>query len=245
MITFLLSVAALFVGYFIYGKFVEKVFGADETRETPASKLKDGVDYVPMGWGKIFLIQFLNIAGLGPIFGAIAGAMWGPVAFLWIVLGSIFAGAVHDFFSGMLSIKHNGLSIPEIVGKYLGVGAKQFMRGFTVILMILVGAVFVMGPADILTDLVGKDAIPRYFWFILIFVYYLIATLLPIDKIIGKIYPLFGIALLFMALGIFIAIVFGSYNIPELSPENWVNMKNDPGKLPVEQYPDFTLHSRH
>ena len=186
MITFILSILALILGYLIYSRFVEKVFGVDSKRTTPAIRLEDGVDFVPMGWGKIFLIQFLNIAGLGPIFGAIAGAMWGPVAFLWIVLGAIFAGAVHDYFSGMLSIKHDGLSIPEIVGKYLGTGFKQFMRGFTVILMILVGAVFIMGPARIL-DGFTSNFVSYTFWIWIIFAYYLMATLLPIDKLIGRV----------------------------------------------------------
>ncbi|MCK4344733.1 MAG: carbon starvation protein A, partial [Bacteroidales bacterium] len=217
MITFILSILALILGYFFYSRFVEKVFGADPKKTTPAIRLEDGVDFVPMGWGKIFLIQFLNIAGLGPIFGAIAGAMWGPVAFLWIVLGAIFAGAVHDYFSGMLSIKHDGLSIPEIVGKYLGTGFKQFMRGFTVILMILVGAVFIMGPARILTGFT-TNIVGYTFWIWIIFAYYLMATLLPIDKLIGRIYPIFGIALLFMAVGISISLIANQYSIPELTP---------------------------
>ena len=153
MITFIISIFVLLLGYIFYSKFIERIEKIDPKRQTPAYKLKDGVDYIPMPWWRIFLIQFLNIAGLGPIFGAVAGAMWGPVAFLWIVLGSVFAGAVHDYFSGMLSIRHNGLSITEIVGIYLGNGAKQFMRGFTVILMILVGTVFIMGPAKILSGM--------------------------------------------------------------------------------------------
>lgn len=150
MITFFISILVLILGYLFYSKFIERIEGIDSDRQTPAYRLNDGVDYVPMPWWRVFLIQFLNIAGLGPIFGAVAGAMWGPVAFLWIVLGSVFAGAVHDYFSGMLSIRHNGLSITEIVGIYLGNGTKQFMRGFTVVLMVLVGAVFIMGPAKIL-----------------------------------------------------------------------------------------------
>src|SRR5690554_6334423 len=147
MATLLISVLVLFAGYFFYSRYIERVFGADGNRPTPAVTMTDGVDYIPMPWWRIFLIQFLNIAGLGPIFGAVAGAMWGPVAYLWIILGSVFAGAVHDYFSGMLSIKHNGLSITEIIGIYLGTGAKQIMRVFTVFLMILVGAVFIVGPA--------------------------------------------------------------------------------------------------
>jgi carbon starvation protein CstA len=153
LITFVISVTALLLGYFLYSKFLEKIEGADPDRETPAFKMKDGVDYVPLPCWKTFLIQLLNIAGLGPIFGAIAGAMWGPVAFLWIVLGTIFAGGVHDYFSGMLSMRYNGLSITEITGMFLGKGVKQFMRAFTVLLMVLVGAVFIMGPAGILAGL--------------------------------------------------------------------------------------------
>ncbi|HSH20596.1 MAG TPA: carbon starvation CstA family protein, partial [Draconibacterium sp.] len=141
MITFILSILILLLGYFFYSRIIERIHGIDSNRETPAFSLKDGVDYMPMPWWRIFLIQFLNIAGLGPIFGAVAGAMWGPVAFLWIALGSVFAGAVHDYFSGMLSIKHKGLSITEIVGIYMGIGTKHFMRGFTVLLMVIVGAV--------------------------------------------------------------------------------------------------------
>src|SRR6056297_446759 len=135
MITFVVSISVLILGYFFYSRYIERIFGADGTRPTPATTMTDGVDYMPMPWWRVFLIQFLNIAGLGPIFGAIAGAMWGPVAFIWIVMGAIFAGAVHDYFSGMLSIKHKGLSITEIVGVYMGNGTKQFMRGCTVILM--------------------------------------------------------------------------------------------------------------
>ncbi len=141
MVSFILSLVALIAGYFIYGKIVEKIFGADDSKVTPAKRINDGVDYVEMDWKKVFLIQFLNIAGLGPIFGAIAGALWGPVAFLWIVLGSIFAGAVHDYFAGMLSVRHDGETVAEIVGRYLGIGAKNAMRLFSVVLLILVGVV--------------------------------------------------------------------------------------------------------
>ena len=232
MITFIISISALILGYVFYSRIVERVEGIDTGRETPAFRLKDGVDFVPMPWWRVFLIQFLNIAGLGPIFGAVAGAMWGPVAFLWIVLGSVFAGAVHDYFSGMLSIRHNGLSITEIVGIYLGNGIKQFMRGFTVILMVLVGAVFIMGPAKILNGLTA-DYLTMTFWVAVVFIYYLLATLLPIDKIIGKLYPLFGLALLFMALGLIIALFVKGYHIPELSASNIRNFHIDPEKFPV------------
>ncbi len=232
MITFILSIAVLLAGYFIYSKVIERIAGIDPNRQTPAYSMKDGVDYIPMPWWRIFLIQFLNIAGLGPIFGAVAGAMWGPVAFLWIVLGSVFAGAVHDYFSGMLSLKHKGLSITEIVGIYLGTGTKQFMRGFTVILMVIVGAVFIMGPAKILSGLT-PDFATMTFWVWVIFIYYLLATMLPIDKIIGRIYPVFGFALVFMAVGLMTALIVKGYNIPELNFSNIHNYHVNSDKFPV------------
>jgi carbon starvation protein CstA len=232
MITFLLSIVALIVGYFIYGRFTEKVFGIDTTRPTPAISQPDGVDYVPMKWRKIFLIQFLNIAGLGPIFGAIAGAVWGPVAFIWIVFGAIFAGAVHDFMSGMMSLRMKGQSIHEIVGKYMGNGVKQFMSLFTVVMMILVGAVFIMGPAAILTGLTS-GVLNVTAWAAIIFAYYILATMLPIDKLIGRIYPFFGFAMIFMAVGIGGAMIVNGLPIPELIPANLVNMNADPGKFPI------------
>lgn len=195
MITFTIAIAVLIVGYFVYGKLIEKIFGADPKRETPAISMADGVDYVPMKPWKIFLIQFLNIAGVGPICGAIMGAQFGTASFLWIVLGSIFAGAVHDYLAGMMSIRNAGCSLPEIHGAYLGNKTKQFMRGFMVVLMILVGAVFVNTPAILLnTHFTPNWNI--YIWVVIILAYYLIATLLPIDKLIGKIYPVFGFLLL-------------------------------------------------
>lgn len=230
MISFILSIIALIVGYFIYGKVVENVFGIDENRETPAVRLEDGVDFVPMPEWKIFLIQFLNIAGLGPIFGAIAGAMWGPAAFLWIVFGCIFAGAVHDYFSGMLSVRHDGASIPEVVGLYLGGGFKQFMRVFSVILLVLVGVVFVSGPAEILNGLL--PAISKNIFLYIIFAYYIIATIVPVDKLIGKIYPIFGICLLVMAIGVAVALIVGGYNIPEVTG-NLYNMHAQPKEYPL------------
>jgi len=232
MITFFLSITVLVLGYLFYSRFIERIEGADPNRQTPAYKMTDGVDYVPMPWWKIFLIQFLNIAGLGPIFGAVAGAMWGPVAFLWIVLGSVFAGAVHDYFSGMLSVRHNGLSITEIVGIYLGNGTKQFIRGFTVILMVLVGAVFIMGPAGILAGLT-PGFMSMTFWVWVVFSYYIMATLLPIDKLIGRIYPVFGFALLFMAIGLILALFIKGYDIPELSLASFRNFHVDAEKFPV------------
>lgn len=230
MITFLLSILALIAGYIVYGAFVEKVFGVDSKRPTPAVTMQDGVDYIPMGWGKIFLIQFLNIAGLGPIFGAIAGALWGPVAFFWILLGNILAGAVHDYFSGMLSVRNDGKSIPEIVGDYLGNGFRQFMRIFTVLLMVLVGAVFVVGPVGILNNMANLGI---SVWTAAVFIYYILATLLPVDKIIGKIYPVFGFAMLFMAIGIFAGIISGGFEIPEVWPSGLINMHSDADKYPV------------
>ena len=232
MITFFTSILVLLLGYFFYSKIIERIHGIDPKRETPAFSMKDGVDYLPMPWWKIFMIQFLNIAGLGPIFGAVLGAMWGPVAFLWIVLGSVFAGAVHDYFSGMLSIKHKGLSITEIVGIYLGIGTKQFMRGFTVLLMIIVGAVFIMGPAKILDGLT-PDLFSMTFWVWVIFIYYLLATMLPIDKIIGRVYPVFGAALVFMAVGLIVALFVEGYHIPELNPGSIHNYHIDSDKFPI------------
>jgi len=232
MITFFISIVLLIAGYVIYGRLAERIFGVDKNRKTPALTMTDHVDYVPMPKWRTFMIQFLNIAGLGPIFGAVAGAMWGPVAFLWIVLGSIFGGAVHDYFSGMLSVKHKGLSIPEIVGIYLGIGTKQFMRGFTVVLMVIVGAVFIMGPAKILAS-ITPDIFSMTFWVWMIFIYYVIATLLPIDKIIGRIYPVFGFALLFMAVGLTIALFVKGYQIPELTLSSFENLHSDPAKHPI------------
>lgn len=216
MITFLVAFAVLVAGYFIYGKFVERVFGIQKERKTPAYTLQDGVDFIPLPGWKIFMIQFLNIAGLGPIFGAIMGAKFGVSSYLWIVFGSIFAGATHDFLSGMLSLRNNGESLPELIGRYLGVNVKQLMRAFTVILMVLVGAVFVAGPAGLLAKLT-PDSLDIVFWGTVVFVYYILATLLPIDKIIGKIYPVFAIALLFMAVGIFIMLMWNHPALPEIT----------------------------
>lgn len=235
MITFLISIAILLLGYLFYSKFIDKIEGIDHNRVTPAFTHQDDVDYVPMPWWRIFLIQFLNIAGLGPIFGAVAGAMWGPVAFLWIALGSVFAGGVHDYFSGMLSIKHKGLSITEIVGIYMGNATKQFMRAFTVVLMIMVGVVFIMGPAKILSGLTPEFA-NMTFWIWIVLIYYGLATVLPIDKIIGKVYPIFGGALVFMALGLIIALFAKGYQIPEL---NLLSIQNH--HVNSEQFPIFPM----
>ncbi len=208
MTSFLIALAVLIGGYFIYGLFVEKLFGIDPKRKTPAYSMRDNVDYMPLPTWKVFLIQFLNIAGLGPIFGAIMGVMFGPAAFIWIVIGTIFAGAVHDFISGAISLRARGMSLPEIVGNELGSGIKQVMRVFSLVLMILVGAVFVSQPADLIAGMT-PESLDRVFWVVVIFVYYMLATVLPIDKLIGNLYPLFGFALLFMAVGILGVLIIG------------------------------------
>lgn len=220
MISFLLSLLALVLGYLVYGRFVEKVFGPDD-RMTPAVAKADGVDFIVLPSWKIFMIQFLNIAGTGPIFGAIMGAQFGPAAYLWIVLGCIFAGATHDYLSGMLSIRHGGANLPEIIGAYLGNATKQVMLVFSVFLLIMVGAVFVFSPAKILGGIwepaFFTENFGQYvFWIVIVFVYYLIATMLPIDKIIGKIYPLFAFSLLFMAAALLVMLLVKQPNIPEL-----------------------------
>ncbi|MGQ1890331.1 carbon starvation CstA family protein [Thermophagus sp. OGC60D27] len=229
MITFILSIVGLIAGYFLYGKFVEHFFGASDQHETPALKINNGVDYVPMPTWKVFTIEFLNIAGLGPIFGAILGAMYGPMAYVWIVFGCIFMGAVHDYFSGMLSVRNEGASIPEIVGKYLGPGFQNFMRLFSLLLLIFVGVAFVSGPAELLTTLTNGGL---KLWLYVIFAYYLIATLLPINKIIGQIYPLFGAALLIMAIGIAGAMIYygfaGELAMKEISFTNLKNWHHHP-----------------
>lgn len=200
MISFFVSLLILVVGYFVYGKVTERIFGPDE-RDTPCVTHPDGVDYVPIKPWRAFLIQLLNIAGLGPIFGALSGAIWGPSVYLWIVFGTIFAGAVHDYLSGMLSIRNDGASISEIVGRYLGPVMKFVMRIFSVVLLVMVGVVFMVGPAGLLA-LLTPDTLNITFWTIVILIYYLLATLLPIDTIIGKLYPVFGAALIIMAVGV-------------------------------------------
>ncbi|MBG0777841.1 MAG: carbon starvation protein A [Desulfovibrionaceae bacterium] len=218
MLTFFICLAALIVGYFIYGKIVDSIFGSDGNRATPCTTCADGVDYVPMNRYKIFLVQLLNIAGLGPIFGPILGALYGPSALIWIVIGTIFGGAVHDFFSGMLSMRYNGESVPDVVGYNLGNFFKQFMRGFAVILLLLVGVVFVLGPAKLLDQLSGLSTMA---WVAIIFCYYFLATMLPIDKLIGRLYPLFGAVLLFMAVGLAITILASDHTIyPQMTLEN-------------------------
>lgn len=214
MTLFLISIAVLIGGYFLYGLLIEKIFGVDPKRLTPAFSKRDDIDYIPMPTWKVFLIQFLNIAGLGPIFGAIMGIMFGPAAFLWIVLGTIFAGGVHDFISAMISMRADGASLPEIVGHELGLSVKQVMRVFSILLLILVGAVFVVNPADLLAKMT-PDYMDRLVWIIIIFSYYILATLLPIDKLIGNLYPVFGLTLLFMACGLLVVMIFGDVTIPD------------------------------
>ena len=219
MYTFIISVLLLMMGYAFYGALVNKVFGSDPNRKTPCYTSNDGVDYIPMPTWKVFLIQFLNIAGTGPIFGAIQGILFGPSAYIWIVLGCVFGGAVHDYMSGMISIRKNGASLPEIVGDELGVQVRFVMRVLSLILMVLVGAVFVTTPAGLLANICGGS---NYFsqsviWVVIIFAYYILATLLPIDKLIGKIYPVFGVALLIMAVGVGMGIFTQSGSMPEIT----------------------------
>ena len=222
MYSFIFSIFVLVFGYFIYGKYISKVFGVDNKRSTPVTLHPDGVDFVRLPVWKVFLIQFLNIAGLGPIFGAIMGIQYGPAAFLWIALGTIFAGGVHDFFSGAISLRKDGKSFPEIVGEELGMTVKQVMRCFSVVLLIMVGAVFVINPAQLLDLLTNSNPdawfLSTEFWILIIFVYYILATLLPVDKIIGNLYPVFGFTLLFMAVGVLVAMIGSSIaDIPEFT----------------------------
>lgn len=229
MITFILCIACLIAGYFLYGKFVDKFFGTDPSRKTPAFSMEDGVDFKPMATWKVFVIQFLNIAGLGPIFGAIMGAAYGPAAYIWIVIGCIFMGAVHDFFSGMMSIRNGGVNMPDIIGKNLGSKMKVVMNVVVCFLLLAIGVSFVTGPADLVASLTGVN---KEIWLYVIFAYYILATLLPIDKIIGNIYPLMGAALLFMAFGVGVMLVAGDLNgtheMVELTPSTLRNWHSDP-----------------
>jgi len=224
MVSFILGVAALVLGYLIYGKIAEKIFAIKPERQTPAMRINDGVDFVPMASWKTLLIQLLNIAGTGPIFGAIAGALFGPAAFAWIVFGCIFIGAVHDYMVGMLSLRNDGGNISEIVGKYLGKVPLYIMRVFSVVLLIFVGAVFVTTPAQVLKTMFAPNSTSFYYIVIAcIIVYYILATLLPIDKLIGRIYPIFGACLLIMAIGMtFKMFSTGDIlNIPEFGFKDW------------------------
>lgn len=229
MISFFVCLAALIIAYFTYGKFMERVLKINPNSSVPSQTMYDGLDYIPMPAWKTFLIQFLNIAGLGPIFGAILGAAYGPVAFLWITLGGIFLGAVQDFASGTLSVRNGGMNFPDLVGKYLGSNTKQVMRVLTLMLMILVGTVFMSGPAAVLA---GYTPIDTMIWLFIIFFYYILATLLPIDKIIGKIYPIFGAVLFIMAILMFYVLFFQGYgaNLTEITFEN---MKTDNVSFPI------------
>lgn len=219
MISLILSLVVLIGGFIVYGRVTEKAFGPDD-RETPAITINDGVDCVPMPMWKCFLVQLLNIAGTGPIFGALMGAVFGPVVFLWIVFGSILGGAVHDYMSGMISSRYEGRSIADLSGIYLGNGAKWIMRVFAIVLLVLCGTVFITSPAGLLAMLT-PTVLSKNFWLVVIIIYYILATLLPIDKIIGKIYPIFGICLLIMAVGIVGTLIFnGNYTIPEITLTN-------------------------
>ena len=243
MISFILCLALLIVGYLTYGKVVDNTFGPDD-RETPAVRINDGVDYVVMPQWKLFLVQLLNIAGLGPIFGALQGALWGPVVFLWITFGTIFAGGVHDYFSGMISERNDGSSIAEVTGKYLGSLMQNVMRVFSVVLLIMVGTVFAVGPAGLIVTLFKNSGASgllttTLFWLIIILTYYFIATFISIDKIIGKIYPVFGICLIIMAVGV----IIGIYTNPEFTiPEIWSHFYNmHPAGTPIWSFMFITV----
>ena len=244
MISFFLCLALLIGGYFVYGKIVDDTFAPDD-RETPAVRFDDGVDFVVMPQWKLFLVQLLNIAGMGPIFGALQGALWGPIVFLWITFGTIFAGSVHDYFSGMLSIRNDGASIAECTGIYMGNFMKNVMRVFAVVLLIMVGTVFAVGPAGLITKLLSENGVAAgtlastQTWIWIILAYYFIATFVSIDAIIGKIYPLFGICLIVMAVGV----CFGIFTNPEyVIPEIWTNFTNmHPGGKAVWAYMFITV----
>ncbi len=242
MLSFFICLLILIGGYFTYGKFVESTFGPDD-RETPAVAINDGVDYVVMPQWKLFLVQLLNIAGLGPIFGALTGAEWGPVVYLWITFGTIFAGAVHDYFSGMLSERNRGASIAEVTGTYLGHTMQNIMRVFSVVLLVMVGTVFAVGPAGLIVVLfknngVGGILTSAPFWLAIILIYYFIATFISIDKIIGRIYPIFGICLIIMAIGVAGGTMIGGYQMPEL----WSHFYNmHPSGTPIWSFMFITV----
>ena len=231
MVTFLICLALLVAAYFGYGAYLDRVCRIDTKAAVPSATLYDGVDYIPMPRWRTFLIQLLNIAGIGPIFGAIMGACFGPVVFLWITFGGIFVGAMHDYISGVILLRNDGLSLPEIVGRYLGKGMLQFMRAMSLVLLILVGVVFMRSPASILGDMVSL--IPYWGWIAIILVYYFVATMLPIDKLIGKIYPLFGGALIFMAVGLAVVLFTGDYTIPNLTLDTLRNYQPNAEAMPI------------
>ncbi len=243
MVSFLICLVLLIGGYFTYGKVIDNTLGPDD-RETPAVRINDGIDYVVMPQWKLFLVQLLNIAGLGPIFGAMQGALWGPVVFLWITFGTIFAGGVHDYFAGMLSERNDGASISEICGIYLGNGMKTVMRVFSVVLLVMVGTVFAVGPAGLIVTLFQNSGVTgivtsKEFWLWIILVYYFIATFISIDKIIGKIYPIFGICLIIMAVGV----AFGIFTNPAYTiPELWTHFYNmHPSGTPIWSFMFITV----
>ena len=243
MISFFICLLLLIGGYFVYGKIVENTFAPDD-RETPAVRINDGVDYVVMPQWKLFLVQLLNIAGLGPIFGAMQGALWGPVVFLWITFGTIFAGGVHDFFAGMLSERNDGVSISEVCGIYLGNLMKNVMRVFSVVLLVMVGTVFAVGPAGLIVTLISNGGgtgllANKEVWLWIILIYYFIATFISIDQIIGRIYPIFGICLIVMAVGV----IFGIFtNSSYVIPEIWQNFRNmHPSATPIWSFMFITV----
>ena len=228
MITFIVCLALLIAAYFLYGGLLSRIAKLDKSADVPSKSMYDGVDYMPLPRWRIFLIQLLNIAGTGPIFGAILGACYGPVAFLWITLGGIFMGAMHDFFAGVISVRHGGKSLPETIGIYLGGGMRRLALVIIPILMVLVGGVFIVTPSEILASMTDT---PYLMWVAAIIVYYFVATIMPVDKIIGKIYPIFGAALIFMALAMLGVVLFGGYDIPELTSVENMHYKAD--KLPI------------
>ncbi|MCM1295298.1 MAG: carbon starvation protein A [Muribaculaceae bacterium] len=229
MITFITCFVLLVTAYFTYGKYLEKLAEVDSKNTTPVDRLGDGVDYIRLPRWRIFLIQLLNIAGTGPIFGAILGACFGPVAFLWITLGGIFFGSMHDYLSGMMILRNDGKSLPEIIGIYLGINTRMVVRIFSIVLMVLVGAVFLLSPAQLLGTMVPSVSSELWIWIIL--AYYIIATMLPVDKVIGKVYPIFGIALISMAIGLLYVIFSGVYEVPELTSLH--NYQLNPEALPI------------
>ena len=234
MISLIISLVVLVIGFIVYGKIVERIFAPDD-RKTPAIEINDGVDCVPMVPWKAFLVQLLNIAGTGPIFGALMGACFGPVVFLWIIFGAILGGAVHDYMSGMISCRNQGASIAELSGKYLGGAAKWIMRIFSIVLLILTGTVFVNSPAALIARLT-PDFLNENFWIVVILLYYVLATLLPINKLIGKLYPIFGVILIIMAVSVLGGIFVGGYVIPEITFTNL-----HPEGLPIWPYMFITV----
>ncbi|MDE6416125.1 MAG: carbon starvation protein A [Duncaniella sp.] len=229
MITFIICLAALIIAYFTYGTYLQRQADTDDKNTTPCHRLRDDVDYMPLPRWRVFLIQLLNIAGTGPIFGAILGACFGPVAFLWITLGGIFFGSMHDYLSGMMILRGDGRSLPEIVGDYMGTPMRHIMRYFSVVLLVLVGAVFLLSPAQLLSSMVDGSTTSMWVWIIL--AYYILATMLPVDKIIGRLYPVFGVALIAMAAGLLGVLFSGAYTIPEMT--TFHNFQPDPHALPI------------